>query len=467
MKNFRLTYTIIVAFLFFCGCASTGKLPQEKCIENCSVPEDFRKPPIGCFVGISKLCVDEQKAINDAMVHAREQIVDHLGIKVDRKLLEELLTRGKTSEILDTDVSEIALTKMVAENIIVGTRMSKYLPQRWQWFRGDEIKYYYKVYVLVEFSRAENEKFITTLFTQALKYGKQIYSKGQNNEKQGDIQRAINYYYTLLNMSEYLGDITPPETAIPAKEELRKVRADAKVAIQSIISRIKLEKLTGDTEVKERIGKLSVPLRIKVTYKQTPLVDFPILFRFKTGGGILDTRIPTNRSGIALCKVSRYEIPPDKREVIVAAQPDIGEVCLEALEVPKVSFVIKYVPKDIAVQIMVGAGINEHQIQGVKQAVGQNLREKGFKVVKVAKAQLLAQGMISLESSKFITSFGETFACSEVSLSLRVVNISKDEVLFSQRITQKGWDNDNLQEATQNALYEITKDIPGILNDLR
>ena len=467
MKNLYLAYTFAVAFLFFCGCASTGKLPQEKCIENCSVPEDFRQPPLGCFVGISKLCVDEQKGINDAMVHAREQIVDHLGIKVDRKLLEELLTRGKTSEILDTDVSEIALTKMVAENIIVGTRMSKYLPQRWQWFRGDEIKYYYKVYVLVEFSRAENEKFITTLFTQALKYGKQIYSKGQNNEKQEDIQKAINYYYTLLNTSEYLGDITPPETAIPAKEELRKVRADAKVAIQSIISRIKLEKLTGDIEVKERIGKLSVPLRIKVTHKQTPLVDFPILFRFKTGEGILDERSSTDLNGIALCRVSRYEMPQNVKEVIIIAQLDIGEVCLEALEVPKVSFVIKYVPKDIAVQLIVGAGINEHQIQGVKQALEQHLRQKGFKVVKVKEAQLLAQGMISLENSKFITSFGETFACSEVSLSLRVVDISKGEVLFSQRITQKGWDDDNLQEATQNAINKLIKDIPGMLNDLR
>lgn len=448
------------------GCVFQSFVPPRKCIENCKLPERFRKPSKNYLIGVSKLYREEQDAINDAMIHARKQIVDQLSIHVSRELLGKLITKGKTSDILTTDISDVALTKIVANNILVGTRMNERWTQKWVRAGEHELKYYYKVYLLMQFSESDNNRFMQAMFKETLKNAKNRYKDAKKEEGNGNIKKALFYYRELLEITEKLEDIIPPEEVISVKEEIVRIRSDANVSIKSIREGISLARLNEEIIVRVRESSLPSMIQLQATYQGTPIIDLPIIFSFSTGSGVLDERAITNMYGIASCKINRYKIPIGECIAIIRAQTEIKEGRDSDWDgVPTIEFVINYIPNAVVVRISAENGISS--ATSVEQKIGQTLKNQGFKVVAHSDADLIAEGNIEVIESKFITQFGETLAYAKLSLSLTVSDIKRSDIILSKMATKEGWDDDSVKSAQENAINEIITAIPDMLSDLR
>lgn len=229
-----MRYIVIAILLFICGCATIPP-SEEQCIENCEVPERFINPQKGQQNGISGKYVEEQDAINNAMIDARKRIVDALGIRVDRDIIEKLTTEGKTSDILASDISAVSNTEMKARAFIVGTRELEHWSQIWTRPKNGGIERYYKVYVLVEFSKEKHDLYMSDYISSRLNESLDLFQRAEKMAEKGDYQNAYNYYGGVLNLTEDIIVITaPPAQAIGYMDRIRSLREEAKSKRQGI-----------------------------------------------------------------------------------------------------------------------------------------------------------------------------------------------------------------------------------------
>lgn len=128
-------------------------------------PEWVNAPPATAFVGLSQPLPSEASARADALMAARLQIVDALGVRVDHKVLRRIVTRGAPGTVRGQGIDRAA---SVAQALI-GVRAREYHGEEWVRSRPDGRRQtYWKVWVLVPFSKEAHHHFVAGWFRGAL-----------------------------------------------------------------------------------------------------------------------------------------------------------------------------------------------------------------------------------------------------------------------------------------------------------
>jgi len=199
---------------FYFACAGTKnniKTGKEIKVSKDATPDWAPNPPLETFVGISKNFADESSARQDAINDARRQIVDYLGLKIDREIIDRIITQGQTDQILSSDVIGDATTKMLGQTILK-VRATKYHIERWQRTEQGKTNYYWKAYCLVPFSESEHHKFAESWISQVSGLAQPVFEDANRLVKSNDLAKAAFKYQKVLKIikeAEGIADFEP------------------------------------------------------------------------------------------------------------------------------------------------------------------------------------------------------------------------------------------------------------------
>ena len=136
------------------------------------------------FCGTSHNFSSEGDARDDALKNARTQIIDAMGTYGQHIVEQVVSSVGLSGSILDPGMVMDDATKMVSEAEIK-TRAREFSVQKWSKKTSQGVDYYYRVYVMVQWSNADAEDMVK----QAVK--KQAAAK-VDEAAQKNINRALD-----------------------------------------------------------------------------------------------------------------------------------------------------------------------------------------------------------------------------------------------------------------------------------
>lgn len=172
-----------------------------------------------------------------------------------------------------------------------------------------------------------------------------------------------------------------------------------------LVSKCKLDKVSGNMQRGEFGEALQKPLEIIATYEHNgrnyPVQRLPVKFSIKDGSGMLQEEVFTDFKGHAKTIVSRVN-PSGIRNNIVEATFNFDEAAIPA-KLPKTSFTyILPVKEDIKVKVTIGeSNLGKKVIPPVvKPAIIRELKARGFNVLetKSGKSDFTVKGEV--KSSK-------------------------------------------------------------------
>ncbi|RLA95234.1 MAG: hypothetical protein DRG83_18840 [Deltaproteobacteria bacterium] len=265
-----LTLLILLATL---GCATTGGRAPET--EEFRVSKEPRpdwpdNPPSGHFVGISKNFSMEAKARNDALMDARKKIIDYLGVKIEKNVLDKILTTGRTDDVLITDVVSNAITRMIGQSILK-VRAMKYHSEKWKQIDKGKVSYYWKVFCLVPFSKEEHNQFVSQWVGEITRLAQPIFTAAKKAEQDDDLITAAQKYDRVLKVLQQAEGIADFEPFLISP--VRRLKAEASSALETL--KPKLVSFQIEKCIKDLARQItSKPLRVSIgniTYQNTDL----------------------------------------------------------------------------------------------------------------------------------------------------------------------------------------------------
>jgi LPP20 lipoprotein/Domain of unknown function (DUF4384) len=167
------------------------------------------------------------------------------------------------------------------------------------------------------------------------------YRKGMEQSRQS--LNSGDVYHALLNLTDVLKNetryndllplyrfITNPVAATDSTYEMpgTLLISDTKAAVQSCLSRLKIEKVSGDTQsvsIKGDIKPLIVRVICNTGQQNSPVSGLKIKFVFRNGHGKLTEVATTDKSGIARSDI--YSLSPSRTNVYsISALLDLSEL---------------------------------------------------------------------------------------------------------------------------------------------
>lgn len=116
------------------------------------------------FVGVSRDHATEPDARDDALDHATKQILNFLGVFQEVFIVDVTVTDGMGSEILDPAIKREALSLTTKNGFVAGVAGNRFYIE--EFTRADtygDTRSYYKVYVLVPFSKQDTERVLSVV----------------------------------------------------------------------------------------------------------------------------------------------------------------------------------------------------------------------------------------------------------------------------------------------------------------
>jgi hypothetical protein len=282
------------------SCTYIPKAIIERKVTPGKRPGWIANPPVGYFVGVSRDFVMEGEARRDALLDARKQIVDSLGVRLTKEEVEELVVKGEASEVLSPDVLWKVKTQVISKSI-VRARDKEWYTEKWEIQEEGKVRYFWKAFVLIRFSQAEHDQFIEELVHETHKLAKPILKEADSLLLRGDIADAITKMKRVLGIvDEVLG---MPGIKPALISDVKKLRIACLGRLERISSKVVGLCLNSDQSCEIGEG-LTKPLLFKVVYNEaSPLQGILVKFRFVDGSGELDQQAVTDKDGVAQCRV--------------------------------------------------------------------------------------------------------------------------------------------------------------------
>jgi len=272
-KTVVINYFLSIVILIFLGCASTGGNAVQDAkvkISNEHRPDWIDNPLEGQYVGVSKNFSGESSARQDAVNDARKKIIDHLGLRIDRKIVDRMITQGKTDEIISANIIDDATTKMVGQTILK-VRAIKYYTERWKIVGNGKTSYYWKTFCLVPFSKENHLSFARDWINQVVNLAQHVYKAAVQMEAQNKIISAAIKYQQMLNILKEVEGIADFEPVLMKPVRELKIKTSARLAdIKPYILKNQLSAALHELSTQIPIKPLRVAVW-NINYEDTPI----------------------------------------------------------------------------------------------------------------------------------------------------------------------------------------------------
>lgn len=278
LRTFILFGSVILIF----GCAGKQIIQQEIIREEppkeVPKPDWIDNPPKGYYVGVSQEgIISEQTARNDALKHARIQILDSLGVKIDREIVDEIITKGKTSEILDSEIASKASSVLIANGLLTGTKEEKWFIEKYRKIEPEKVSYFYKAYALVPFSKDEHNKFLEQIAKESRTAIESFLISAKKSKDENDFISALRKYEIALKICSdiekaftFIPNLTSniQEWRIESEESIREIKPKV---IQAQIKKALLilsEKIKRKEKIKVGIGEINFESKLSSKFSE-------------------------------------------------------------------------------------------------------------------------------------------------------------------------------------------------------
>ncbi len=466
----------LIILLMGCTAIKGVKAPPTPVGRETLISEEGRsigaEVPEGYFVGISKDYKMDQSARDDALLNARKQIIESLGLKLESEVVDRILTRGDTRGVLTSDVMTDAKINAVAKNILM-VRAERWYIRRWERTTKGGVEYFFRARCLVEFDREAHDRFVHEMVTQSEKLAQPVFEEGVRLEGGGQLHQAVGRYLKVVEVVRELDEFTgiPPDWTTG----VRKLKIDAEGRLEGLFGRIRFSTF-NDNQVGV-VGKgLKNPLLLVVTVTQrggeTPLEGFPVTFRFVEGVGRLDEGVTTDGKGVAASRVYRIDSRKDRNLVeAVVGGADLEGVVSFPLPKATFSFRSTFAAEATLVSVSIEETILGERVaeSRVQSRVIDALRKKGFQVLDLGERpgeepDIVVTGAARADKADELVydnkTYGIYFCRARINLEAKNTRDGSILATMDERVKGSGADG---QKAAQSAL--TAKNLEGILNE--
>ncbi len=246
---------------------------EERLITKKKMPKWVYEHSGDIIIGISGRFASEKEARRDALLDARKQIVDLLGVQLTTTQKETIVERSENiaDNIVNTGVEKEIHTEALSRALI-SVRAKKYYIEKYATRRMGQIEYFYKAYVEVIFSKKEHDRIIQNAL--------QEYDRSFSTSiKELNLVQADNFRET-VNKIILLSELCKNARAIVGMrpEFLAKIDGWENEINQkrtAIFSRLKISP-TAISQKPQRNGKFKRPIEFQVFWDDVPVSGLPL-----------------------------------------------------------------------------------------------------------------------------------------------------------------------------------------------
>jgi hypothetical protein len=439
----------------------------------------------GEFVGSSQE-EDEAKARNEALADARKQIIDSLGIEMSKESIREITSAGSSNEIGTQQSSAKIKMESIGRNILQ-VKPNQWHVEKWQKKLEKGVAYFYKVFVLVKFSKDEHDRFIDSMIMQIEDLSGQAITSAKQLVGEDKKVESIVEYFNVMNAARTINKITGIE---PTKLiNIKRMQRESLQPIREFFGKTKVTPITKTQLAAQAGDDLRDPIQLKFEYNGEPLSGMPVKFSFIEGAGDMTMTSITDSDGLVQTTVLKLVPAKNKDSIVIEAKPDVE---IDEAGVPVIRFTID-TSKKILVRVIeknIGALQSYSRLEN---ALVSSLRKEGFKCVEPNTANMLIEtGDISMllngedslikaiaekgvanwmlvgevstqESSKVM----EGYIFARASAIVKVIRMDTSEVIVSENAEEKAA-SDTAEKAGTKALDNMAKKFaPKIINSMK
>ena len=165
----RLSFLILICLQLLVAC-SGKQLPRDQILERQGDPGLRTLSGPGVFVGVSHQHSSLADARSEALRNARAEIILSLESRLSHSLVDSMVTRGSSDNILSSDAFTNSRLQCLANNVIA-VKADAYYIERHQLREPDGLRYYYLAWCAV---RYEREQHMALLEQQVQRYESQV-----------------------------------------------------------------------------------------------------------------------------------------------------------------------------------------------------------------------------------------------------------------------------------------------------
>lgn len=300
---------------------------EEEIVSGKKLPKWAREISPDYFVGISVPYAHEADARSAALLNARKQILDRLGVVLSKTQIEKILDRNSKIDpnIVETDTEGDIQTIAISKGLIA-VKAEKYHIQKYKRKLNDKVSYHHIAYVKVPFAKAGHDAMIERIFEEI---EKSYHSRMNriNSDVATDIQPILEDILQLENTCEQTRQMIGlrPEYTI----KMDQWKADLAVRKAVILADVTIQPLGKNQSVGDD-NYLSEPIGIEMAYHNSPVrgIQVEVIEQSQViGSGITDAQ-------------GRYFYSYQKPiigEIKLSLQPQFGD----ANSLPAIEFTFK------------------------------------------------------------------------------------------------------------------------------
>ncbi len=263
---------------------------EEEIVSGKKLPQWAREISPNYFVGISLPYTHEADARSAALLDARKQILDRLGVMLSKIQLEKILDRNSKADpnIVETDTEGDIQTIAISKGLIA-VKAEKYHVQKYKRRQNNSVSYYHIAYVKVPFSKPAHDAMIGRIFEEI---EKSCHSRMAriNSDVFADIQPILEDILQLENTCEQTRQMIGlrPEYTI----KMDQWKADLAIRKAAILADVTIWPLGKNQSVGDD-NYLSEPVGIEMAYHNSPVrgIQVDVIEQSQViGSGITDVQ---------------------------------------------------------------------------------------------------------------------------------------------------------------------------------
>jgi len=408
-------------------------------------------------IGVAEKSKDNLDYIQIAKDNALKNLASEININVSGDVISKVIEKSGISQ--DEIKSEIrtSTTADLEGYEVVGTYEDK--NSYWIYYRLSKELY----------RKNKREK-----INKAIALSLDMFSKAKENEKNGDINKAILLYLESLKpLEKFIAE--PLKTEFNGKEIY--LNNEIYSAVQNILSEIRFIPL--DEKIDAKIGRaaekpLKIRAELKTVSKAQKISNLPLVFSFIKGEGDLLKKARTNADGIGQTEISK--ITSSDNLQIVKTELDLSEFgsddsvsflyrdILKSFPIPSTKFIISVSGLSFYVESSETIFGEKTKTLHIEPKLKEMLSEKGFSFVKSPSgADLMMTIKAVTEKGTKVYNMCSAFA----NVTVSMVDLSSGKEIYKNSYGKiKGIDID-FEKAARKALDEsaskITKEILPVL----
>ena len=278
LARFRafLIFISLLLVLSFPAAAQKNLLEgEERLISGKKMPKWVPEHKPDEILGISGKFASEKDARRDALLNARKQIIDLLGVQLEMRQKELIVeSSGDVQDnIIGTSVEKTSQTEAISRALI-SVRAKKYYTEKYATKHLGEIQYFYIAYVLVPFSKKEHDKIVKTAIKE---YQAEFSSNIKlldfvNAENLAEAMARIQLLKKLCNNARAIAGMRPEFNALIDTWENRLAQIQS-----SIVNKIKIVPL-NDFPKPAKNGQLDSPIELQAQWDGKPVQGLTLDF---------------------------------------------------------------------------------------------------------------------------------------------------------------------------------------------